>query len=797
MRTNRHRIVFTSVRVGVILGILCFGGALLFSAEKQDSVRQGGYVGASECRSCHEKFYQLWATSYHGLAMQPYTESFAEANLKPQLEEIVIGKNRYRAVTDEGPGFVIESGSGKQTKYPILHVLGGKNVYYFLTPLEKGHLQTLPVAYDVHRQQWFDTAASGVRHFPDRPDSAIHWKDRQYTFNTSCYGCHVSQLVKNYDVSTDSYHTQWKEPGINCETCHGPAEEHVRVCTEAGKDNVPDDLKLITVTQRRGFTAHQVDTACSTCHAKMIPLTAEFVPGEDFFQQYDLVTLENPDFYPDGRDLGENYTYTTWRMSPCVKAGKLDCVYCHTSSGRYRFKTTNPNQACVSCHTDRATAKALEEHTHHKPKSGVSECIQCHMPMTDFARMKRSDHSMRPPMPAASLKYQSPNACNLCHSDKDASWADKHVRRWHKEDYQKKTLDAADLIDAARKQKWDRIDKMLEYLQSKDRDEIFANSLVRLLENSSNEKVEPVFVDLLQNDPSPLVRASAANALQFFLNENSLLPLLKATQDPYRLVRIRAAAVVAGVPGEQIPQSYQPSLSKAMDECKAALMARPDDAASNYNLGNFYESQRRFEDAIDSFKTSWKLREDFIPAYVNASMAYNALGKNEQAVESLKTAIQQDPNSVAAHLNLALLYGEMGRYADAENAFRKTFELDPKSAVAAYNLGVLRAQNNTEQAIQWCRKAYELNPANSKYAHTLAYYYVQQNRAEDAIGILQPLADNNTDNPEIYMMLAQVYVQIENFQKAIEICQMAAGNQNFDEQTRGVFRNYVQQLMNR
>ena len=51
----------------------------------------------------------------------------------------------------------------------MLHALGGKNVYYFLTPLERGRLQTLPVAYDVRTKQWFDTAASGVRHFGSGP----------------------------------------------------------------------------------------------------------------------------------------------------------------------------------------------------------------------------------------------------------------------------------------------------------------------------------------------------------------------------------------------------------------------------------------------------------------------------------------------------------------------------------------------------------------------------------------------------------------------------------------------------
>jgi len=51
----------------------------------------------------------------------------------------------------------------------------------------------------------------------------------------------------------------------------------------------------------------------------MISLTEEYIPGEDFFQHFDLVGPEHPDFYPDGRDLGENYTYTSWLMSPCVQ----------------------------------------------------------------------------------------------------------------------------------------------------------------------------------------------------------------------------------------------------------------------------------------------------------------------------------------------------------------------------------------------------------------------------------------------------------------------------------------------
>ena len=122
-------------------------------------------------------------------------------------------------------------------------------------------------------------------------------------------------------------------------------------------------------------------------------------------------------------------------MSPCVKSGKLDCLHCHTSSGRYKFKAEEKvNDACLPCHQDKVTNSTA--HTHHKPGTPGNKCISCHMPMTEFARMRRSDHSMLPPTPATTIAFKSPNACNNCHSDKSPQWADERVREWRERDYQ-------------------------------------------------------------------------------------------------------------------------------------------------------------------------------------------------------------------------------------------------------------------------------------------------------------------------------------------------------------------------
>ena len=169
------------------------------------------WAGSLSCRECHAKFYKLWSTSFHGLAMQPYTPQLARSSLTPQQGELAAGQFTFRA--DIQKGVVIERSSRGTNLYPIVQTMGGKNVFYFLTALERGWLQVLPVAYDVRRKEWFDTTASAMRHFGDRRDEALYWKERPLTFNTSCYGCHVSQLSKNFDLKTDSYHTTWAEPG--------------------------------------------------------------------------------------------------------------------------------------------------------------------------------------------------------------------------------------------------------------------------------------------------------------------------------------------------------------------------------------------------------------------------------------------------------------------------------------------------------------------------------------------------------------------------------------------------------
>jgi len=725
----------------------------VYSSEIKPQPTPPSFAGSGSCRECHAKFYQLWSTSFHGLAMQPYTVPFARAKLAAQTDDVVIGRYRYRADISENAGWVTESGPEGKKRYRIEHVLGGKNVYYFLTPLDKGRLQTLPVAYDVRKKEWFDTAASGIRHVPGRrPDEPVNWKDRPYTFNTACYNCHVSQLSTNYDEKTDVYRTAWREPGINCETCHGPAEEHNRLFRTTPKGQRPKDMKIISVGS---FTPEQHNATCSVCHAKTMPLTNSFKPGDRFFDHFDLVTLEDPDFYPDGRDLGENYTYTGWRMSPCARSGKLHCVSCHTSSGRYRFKAEEKaNDACMPCHEKHV--KNAPAHTRHKAGSKGNRCISCHMPATEFARMIRSDHSMLPPTPLATVRFKSPNACNICHSTQDAQWADSWVRKWRTRDYQAPIIYRAGLIDAARRRDWSHLPQILSYLTQKDRDEVCAVSLIRLLRACGDGKKWPVILKMT-GDPSPLVRAAAAESLSGFPSRESIKALVAATGDDYRLVRIRSATALSYLPRMRFSEGDTKKVKAATEEYLASIRTYPDQWNSHYNLGNYYLNQGNLSSAVSAYEKALAFEPGAILPLINMSIAYARTGDNAKAEEALGKALDREPSNAEANFNMGLVKAEKDDYAGAEQYFLAALRSDPQMPQAAYNLCVILSKGRLNEALPYCQKAVEILPYEPRYAYTLAFY---KNRQGDAAGATKILQDTIKQQPfygDAYILLGEIY----------------------------------------
>ena len=244
------------MRLATILFFICASLAAPALAEESQPTP---YAGSTSCRECHEKFYQLWSTSMHGLAMQPYTPEFAEGEAHAAAGRRSRSAScKYRADIDEGRRDRDRPEGDEEI--PDRARARRQERLLLPDPARQGPAPDPAVAYDVHKKEWFDTAASGVRHFPGGERSAaVDWKDYPYTFNTACYSCHVSQLSTNYDPKTDTYHTTWAEPGINCETCHGSAVEHNEIARATPKGQPLPDLRIIST---KTMTKEQRNDLC-------------------------------------------------------------------------------------------------------------------------------------------------------------------------------------------------------------------------------------------------------------------------------------------------------------------------------------------------------------------------------------------------------------------------------------------------------------------------------------------------------------------------------------------------------
>ena len=481
-------------------------------------------------------------------------------------------------------------------------------------------------------------------------------------------------------------------------------------------------------------------------------------------------------------------------MSPCVRASKLDCVHCHTSSGRYRFATENPNGACLPCHQERVANSAA--HSRHKPDTPGGNCIDCHMPKTRFANMNRSDHSMLPPTPTATLKFKSPNACTLCHKDKGASWADEKVRQWHKIDYQRPVLERATLVDAARKGQWDKLPAMLAYIQDPRGDHVTQASLIRLLRSCDDPRRLPVVLKALQH-PNPLVRAAAAGSVGGPVTPAARDPLARATGDEYRLVRIRAAASLAGVPIDSLPAAQQESVRKATDELIASYNARPDDFSNHTNLGNFYLDQGRLDQSIQSFETAIRLRPDSVGTLVNASMAYSRAGRTADAERVLDQALRQAPDNAPANFNRGLLLAELGRKAEAEDSLRKALTSDPNFAPAAYNLCVLMMERHDAGGLAYCQQAVKADPGNEKYAFSLAFYLDQTGKPSLALQFLEAFSSRYRCGLDTRLFQADLDLKGGRNGEALAIYQEAAARRDLSQDQRAFIEGRLRALQSR
>jgi predicted CXXCH cytochrome family protein len=363
------------------------------------------FIGSQGCERCHASIYKRWKNTPMARVVQDPLDH-PDAFLADPSE------NPIKQFSKDDVAFIY----GSIWKQRYFRRVG--NDYF-----------PEPVQWDVQHRVWRPYfAAQGsdwwVPLYP--PDNM------QRPTGPLCDGCHsVGYDIETHDVA------EWN---VGCERCHGPGSVHAE---KPERGNILDPVHMDPV---------RANDTCIQCHSQGRPLVN---PIEGRYYDWPVgyaVGLNLADYwrleehilgqtsfthYPDGTAHKNRMQGNDFVQSVMYRHG-VTCFDCHDVHGTSHFAQLRESvdTLCLNCHGPASAngprEATLTEHTHHKQGSEGSQCVACHMPKiasTIKDVMVRS-HTFRFITPVMTDKYQMPNPCNSCHSDKDTEWAADHLRRW-------------------------------------------------------------------------------------------------------------------------------------------------------------------------------------------------------------------------------------------------------------------------------------------------------------------------------------------------------------------------------
>lgn len=437
----------------------------------------GGYVSSASCKACHPDQYASWHGSFHRTMTQfPSTRSvrgnFENVTLEYAGEKYHLerrGEEFWVDMVDPDWKYVQTlkrtagqdaadptSSTAPRAKKRISMLTGSHQMQAYWVASEHGNMQfSLPFTYVFHDQRW------APRNDVFLLDPSIPWV--QQVWNVNCINCHATASQPRQDPRTKVISSRVAELGIACESCHGPAEEHIRANLDPTRryalhGSLKPDPTIFNPARQNHVKASE---ACSQCHAiRYNRRKAEwnmegihYWPGEEIeskapLAHYDGADLNAPgntkrrqlmegSFWTDGQVRVSGRDFGAMAASRCYQRGEISCLSCHSlhhyqSNDDQLARGMEGNQACLQCHGDYAAK--LEQHTRHRAGSSGSLCYNCHMPFTTYGLLKAiRSHTINSPSVKSSLDTGRPNACNLCHLDKSLGWTATKLNEWHRQ----------------------------------------------------------------------------------------------------------------------------------------------------------------------------------------------------------------------------------------------------------------------------------------------------------------------------------------------------------------------------
>ncbi len=330
-----------------------------------------GYVGSDVCAGCHSAVGSTQSESE--MAKAAFRLAGGEAG-QPAPGDFESGSYKYRFIANNTPpGYSLEvTSNGHSISSPIVWTMGSGV-----------HGQTYLLQQN---GQLYESQASSFSFIHRVGLSPGHKLAEEGSLENAlgislkagealrCFACHTTASSAKSTLNTAE-----AVPGVRCEACHGPGQDHVKAIT-AGQ--------IVQARQAIFNPASMTPTSsidfCGACHrTTMDVILNEPEPGA-FTIRFQPYRLEES------------------RCWQTTKDARLACSECHDPHAPMGRDAHFYDQKCLSCHS-------LQKDARHGVSSGAraaipkicpkatANCASCHMPKSYVSEMNSTftDHFIR------------------------------------------------------------------------------------------------------------------------------------------------------------------------------------------------------------------------------------------------------------------------------------------------------------------------------------------------------------------------------------------------------------------
>ena len=699
-----------------------------YSDIKKQHASNATFVGGESCKTCHEEEFASWKDSHHDQAMK-----LADAiSVLGDFNNATFTHNNVTSTffKKEGDFYVNTQGEdGTYIDYKIVYTFGFTPLQQYIVAFPNGEYNCLLTAWDTVEKKWYHLQPNlDIVH-----DEWINWSGGSQRWNTMCADCHSTNLHKNYNTETYEFTTTFDEINVSCEACHGPGSEHNAYYENEELVGAPPEIHMST-----GNIGKKVVDDCARCHSRRSQIANYYDYEGGFLDHYYPSLLEAPTYELDGQILDEDYVYGSFVQSKMYGLG-ISCRDCHDVHSLKLKK--DGNDLCMTCHTPNYDTP---EHHFHKQNTEASQCINCHMTGriymgNDFRR----DHSFRIPRPDQSEKYDTPNACTGCHTDKTDKWASDFVI----EKYGAERKDH--FSDHLLKGYFEDKNEFKVLFSNATYPEIARATALKQFANvvSSYEDVQEIAKFL--KDPSSLMRAESINALERIGTTDFTPQITEMLSDSIRSVRIFAARYFNTI-GEDI--------SKLAD----------------------------YKIAEEDFKENLDMNSDFASGMHQVAVYHQQKGAQDLAVKAYKKALEIDNRYNMSRMNLALLYYQQGKVKESEALYLKVIVQEPAFGESYYMLGLLYNEiGNGDKALEYLGKASVKAPLNMNAIYNYAIKLQEIGKHKASLKSIEKGLKAAPNNERLLYLKLIAALKLNQNQQALTTCkillQLAPNNSNYNQ----------------